>query len=536
MFHNFVYHKYNLNILTFFSKQKDNHLDLIINILNQYKNYYKQSDYQLAINECFVYLCLNQNISLLQIEFFYKQYILDITYELFQKQAKLYSQKHSNYIDLLLLDNSTKECIPPIHNLSILQFLYRNLIDVKHNFYNLCYTNKLVILQWIYNLNNTLFTKKKIHRIFYNACREGYYDIVEWLFTIQSTILSTNDEFYDFQLACVNGHIDIAKLLVLHNPIIKQSQINDIFIDVCENGYLNVAQWLFEVNSTIRILHSHDSSFQLACENGRLDVAQWLLEINPSMNVYDGRSFAFRMACGNGHLDVAKWLFEINPLMNISEMNNYAFINACENGYLNVAKWLFEINPTIHITDSCYQFLFHKICTNGHLHIMQWLYQTMKNSNKYIEWNYLLHIAFMESHADFAKWLLSIQLKKFSINKRRDTEIFLTICQVGNLDTLRLFLSIKPHLLKNVTNISACCSSNINIAQWLFKIKPNISITNQSIKNNKNNNQHVIEWLQTIKVIIPQYKIVHYCNYNSKLTHYILYEIISLYLIPFPIK
>jgi hypothetical protein len=221
--------------------------------------------------------------------------------------------------------------------------------------------------------------------------------------------------------------------------------------------------------------------------------------------------------------------------MNISEMNNYAFINACENGYLNVAKWLFEINPTIHITDSCYQFLFYKICTNGHLHIMQWLYQLIKNSNKYIEWNYLLHISFMESHADFAKWLLSIQLKKVSINKRRATEIFLTICQVGNLDTLRLFLSIKPHLLTNVTNISVCYYSNINIAQWLFKIKPNISITNQSIKNN-NNNQHVIEWLQTIKVIIPKYKIIYYCNYGSKLTHYILYEIISLYLIPFPIK
>ena len=57
------------------------------------------------------------------------------------------------------------------------------------------------------------------------------------------------------------------------------------------------------------------------------------------------------MACENGHLEVAQWLWTICSDEEQSAMlhakDNYAFCAACHNGHIEIAKWLFGLCQTV---------------------------------------------------------------------------------------------------------------------------------------------------------------------------------------------
>ena len=63
--------------------------------------------------------------------------------------------------------------------------------------------------------------------------------------------------------------------------------------------------------SSYKKIKFDNEMFINACENGHLDVAKWLLQFNPDVHTWN--DYAFRSACENGHLDVAKWLLQFNP-------------------------------------------------------------------------------------------------------------------------------------------------------------------------------------------------------------------------------
>jgi hypothetical protein len=56
--------------------------------------------------------------------------------------------------------------------------------------------------------------------------------------------------------------------------------------------------------------------------------------------------WAFIYACSNGYLVVAQWLYQIKPDIDISADNDCAFSRACENGHLKVSQWLYNLLPS----------------------------------------------------------------------------------------------------------------------------------------------------------------------------------------------
>ena len=84
----------------------------------------------------------------------------------------------------------------------------------------------------------------------------------------------------------------------------------------------------------------NNESFKWACENGHLEVAQWLLSIKPDIDVSAVSDWAFRWTCENGHLEVAQWLLSIKPDIDVSAVSDWAFKGACQEGHLDVSQWL----------------------------------------------------------------------------------------------------------------------------------------------------------------------------------------------------
>jgi hypothetical protein len=63
----------------------------------------------------------------------------------------------------------------------------------------------------------------------------------------------------------------------------------------------------------INISPDNEHAFRCACENGHLELAQWLYQIKPTINISAYNEEAFRLACSYGHFDVAQWLQSLTP-------------------------------------------------------------------------------------------------------------------------------------------------------------------------------------------------------------------------------
>ena len=118
------------------------------------------------------------------------------------------------------------------------------------------------------------------------------------------------------------------------------------FLTFIHNGKLAEIQTFYEQYKLhINISADDEEAFIDACENGNLDVAQWLYQIKPTIDISVDQEAAFCYACQNGHLDVAQWLYQIKPTIDISAKKKEAFRKACENGHLDVAQWLQTLMP-----------------------------------------------------------------------------------------------------------------------------------------------------------------------------------------------
>jgi hypothetical protein len=91
------------------------------------------------------------------------------------------------------------------------------------------------------------------------------------------------------------------------------------------------------------------STFRLAfvgaCENGHLDVLQWLHEMKNQTgyseeNIIKNFRSLFTHACCRGDLEVAKFLYIIaDPKIDISKWDDEVFRHTCKNGHLEVAQY-----------------------------------------------------------------------------------------------------------------------------------------------------------------------------------------------------
>ncbi len=125
-----------------------------------------------------------------------------------------------------------------------------------------------------------------------------------------------------FEIACINDCLVILKVLILLNGGAMQLKHRDdgqdafayLFRLTCMGGALNVAKYFYEIFSE-RINEStdYDTLFLDVCTNNSVSVAQWLLTIKPDIDIRTHNDCAFINACVHGNKDIADWLISLRP-------------------------------------------------------------------------------------------------------------------------------------------------------------------------------------------------------------------------------
>ena len=117
--------------------------------------------------------------------------------------------------------------------------------------------------------------------------------------TIQKIQMDSNRiQFWCFFIISAKNNIKPNININIHNE--------QPFRDVCNNGYLELAKFLYQFNPNIDISAQNEQLFRYACEKGHLELAQWLLQIKPEIDISVCNEQAFRNACYSGNLEIAK--------------------------------------------------------------------------------------------------------------------------------------------------------------------------------------------------------------------------------------
>jgi len=219
--------------------------------------------------------------------------------------------------------------------------------------------------------------------------------------------------FDPFILNCGNGFLERAK--ILYNDSINIHAYDEIaFRKSCENGYENVAKWLYEISQTessnnlidIHILNNY--AFRYSASNGHIELASWLITLGA--NPHDLNDNAFIMACGKKRLDVVKWLYDTFH-MDIHVNNNEPIREACNNNNLDIAKYLYEKGANINVLNN-YNF---KTCVNhNYLDLAIWL-QKVGNIDVTLDNDYCFKTACRNNYIELARWLQSFDKERYRL-------------------------------------------------------------------------------------------------------------------------
>jgi len=196
---------------------------------------------------------------------------------------------------------------------------------------------------------------------------------------------------------------------------------DEIFTIACNAGSFDVALFLFEKNSKLKItfidvkLQSFIWVTKLPLQNNErvfeydkiFQTAKWVQKIFPNLKIDLSSEQAYLYLLEN-NVDVAIWISinKLEPSISHDSFVKYAKENKCE-----IIKIILELQPNImnkiYITD-----FFIDLCASGASDVAKLIYQKNKNINGSAKNNYALYVASKNNHNELVKWLKSI-LDKF---------------------------------------------------------------------------------------------------------------------------
>jgi hypothetical protein len=238
--------------------------------------------------------------------------------------------------------------------------------NIYGGFETACVNGHLHICKWIYEHNSTFYEHKDINHLFTTVCSCNNFNIVKWLYETFPRI-NIDD---GFKTSYMYGYENICKYLYsLDNDVIERVNIPEIFQSVHRTNHTKLYDWLYDlapnkidekllkkeydqafycndltkckwIYKRIGKIEDIKDKFKYACKFGDLNIAQWIYSVDPSIKSCINDSILWSV-CYNGHTDLFKWLLNICPKIDI--LYNHRLISiACERNILSIVEFIYE--------------------------------------------------------------------------------------------------------------------------------------------------------------------------------------------------
>ena len=305
-------------------------------------------------------------------------------------------------------------------------------------------------------------------------------------------------------------HVKIMNVLDNHSKNILDKTRRG-FIWNCKKGYLDVAQWMYNLRISFNICtngkengENVENAFKLSCANGHLTVAQWLFSLDTTnINIHADNEFAFKKSCEYGHFVVAQWLYDLcekdQNKIDINDDYYYAYRYSCLNGHLAIAQWLHELRMVRNIQlldqldqhalglagEIIDQYVFGLACENGHLHIVKWLY-SLGTINIRAHKDTAFKKSCEYGHLDVAQWLYYLGRGQHDEINQHDG-----INQHDNIDIINI------HDSDEYAFRWSCIHGHLDVAQWLYSLgQINVCAAHKAVL--QYSTETVLDWLNQI--------------------------------------
>jgi hypothetical protein len=241
------------------------------------------------------------------------------------------------------------------------------------------------------------------HRMFIMLCENGHLSVAQWLQNLHSVDIHAQHE-QAFRKFCKNGQLTIAQSLYDFGGVNIHANDDEAFRWASKAGHLHVVQWLYGLGG-VNIHSRNNEAFRMTCHNGHLAVAQWLYGFG-EVNIHYNYDEAFDSACRKGHLSLAQWLYNLGGV-STHGMGDYLFLATCNNGHLLVAQWLYSLSGINIIPILTRENAFRGACLEGHLEVAQWLY-SLGDVDIHGESDYAFRNAYFYGNKSIVQWLFSL--------------------------------------------------------------------------------------------------------------------------------
>jgi len=230
-------------------------------------------------------------------------------------------------------------------------------------FLEACKTGDInMIKQLIYIVNTEWYRIKCMFEI---LCKEGHNEIIKYIIDNLSEEYNEYKNLAAYKFTCMNireifstslkcaGNVSCIEIIQYiidiqqkHN-IQNMIDIQNIFIDACGNGQLDVIKYLLRYEN-INIHINNEKAFITACHGGNIDIVKYLInyceKYDEKINIHADYDKAFFLCCINNRIDVIEYLLKYceknNSIIDIK--NREIFSYTCASGSLSIIKLLLE--------------------------------------------------------------------------------------------------------------------------------------------------------------------------------------------------
>ena len=462
-------------------------------------------------------------------------------------------------------------------------------LNIQNAIYTACIGGHLKIAKKLYEinpeLNVSLFTQE-------NACdilqiltenddndmtkiNTNHEEVIEWIINSARPGFPWETESIGIEYACRVGNFDMVKRITsriypnnLNNSaLITKHVYSEAFIQACEYGHFEIAQWIFITFSNILNFHeSCEKAFVWACANGHTQVVLWIDSIFNKISPRS-QSMSLQKSCANGHMDIAQWLYTTYSGLRTISMSRGAELLyiMCREGTLTSITWLMEKYTKLHKWIDPKR-AFNIACNENNIPVAKWLADNYKSSISIITKYNMFENACELNLKNMAIWLsrecrniicpepntcvLETEIKQipqepniFEIPNFVIFNAFDKACRMGHISIITWMLSNWPNVdntyAYDKTFILMCRDDNLSMIEWIKdRMITNENIISEITNEDKDGGFEIacnnicldtIKWF--IQTFPERYKVIsikyNYVGFISKIDH-INYKIIRM--------